>query len=339
MKLAGSAASGFCRAPDPGVAGALLHGPDGGLVALRRQELVAALTEGDDLRLARIGAAEARKDPAAVGDALRARGFFPGRRVVLVEDAKDGLAKTLDAVLEGATEEDAFLVVTATGLAARSALRKLFEGGRSLISMAFYPDAPDGPAVERAFAAAGGRAGLTPDAARALADLGAGMDPGSFHQLIEKISVFSLDQVEPLDEAAVLGQGPASVETELDRLIDAAAEGQAGQVGVLLRRLGTAGVTPVSVIIAAGRQFRQLMGVAHAPDGVEAGLGRLRPPAFGPRRRALGRQASLWGPRIDGALGLIYEADRRLRTPGALPEMAVVERCLLRLAMMAAARR
>ena len=77
MKLAGARAAAFCARPDGRLTGALIHGPDAGLVALRRRELVAALTEGDDLRLTRIDHSEAMKDPAGIDAAVRTRGFFP----------------------------------------------------------------------------------------------------------------------------------------------------------------------------------------------------------------------------------------------------------------------
>jgi hypothetical protein len=72
------------------LAGALLHGPDAGLVALRRRQLVNFLTDGDDLRLTRLEPGVAQKDPAGIDAALRARGFFPGRRVVLIGPDQGG---------------------------------------------------------------------------------------------------------------------------------------------------------------------------------------------------------------------------------------------------------
>ncbi len=88
MKLAGARAAAFCSKPDPALTGALIYGPDPGLVALRRRELIAALTEGEDMRLTRIEPMDAQKDPAGIDAALRAQGFFPGRRAVLIERAR-----------------------------------------------------------------------------------------------------------------------------------------------------------------------------------------------------------------------------------------------------------
>jgi len=165
VKLAGARAAAFCAKPGAELTGALLHGPDTGLVALRRCELVDGLTEGDDLRLTRLEPAVALKDPAGIDAALRARGFFPGRRVVLIEGARDTLAGPLKGILAGIGPEDAFFVITASRLAARSALRRLFEGAGGLAALGLYPEPPDQAELAGLLRNAGLGGGLTPEAA------------------------------------------------------------------------------------------------------------------------------------------------------------------------------
>ena len=112
-------------------AGALLYGADAMRVALKRAALVAALIgpEGAaEMRLTRIAAAELRRDPAALLDALKAVGFFPGPRVVLVEDAGDAPAAPLSRARSptgGPATRGSWS--TAGELGAGSALRKAFE--------------------------------------------------------------------------------------------------------------------------------------------------------------------------------------------------------------------
>ena len=86
MKLAGRDAVRFLAKPDRGVAGVLLYGPDAMRVALKRAALVEALIGPDgaaEMRLERIAAADLRREPALVVDALKATGFFAGPRAVL----------------------------------------------------------------------------------------------------------------------------------------------------------------------------------------------------------------------------------------------------------------
>jgi DNA polymerase-3 subunit delta len=341
VKLAGARAAGFCARPGEvlggRIAGALLHGPDGGLLALRRRELVAALTGGDDLRLTRLEPGAALKDPAGIDAALRARGFFPGRRVVLIEGARDSLAAPLARVLEGIGPDDAVLVVTAEGLAARSALRRLFEDGAALAALGLYPDPPDAAELVGMLSSAGLEAGLTPEAVEALVAVAGQTGRGALGQLVETIALYALGRGAPLGLAELEPLLPGAAESDLDRLVAAVAGGRPAAVGPMIARLGAAGTGPVAMLIAAGRHFRQLLAVAVAPDGIEAGLKRLRPPPFGARRDGLAAQARHWGPaRLEVANRLLFQADRGLRAPGDRPDRALVERCLIRLAMMVA---
>lgn len=340
MKLAGNRARAFCARPDLGLCGALLYGTDDTLVALGRRDLVRALTDGDDLRLTRLEAAQAARDPAGIDAALRARGFFAGRAVVLIEAAGEALARPLADILPEMTAEDAFLVVTAGSLPARSGLRKLFEGNDRFVALSFHGGSLEPAELEELLAGAGLRGRLDGGAMDALGAAAQGMDRGALLQLIEKIAVYMLGR-EPQLEAAELGAlFPQAGETELDRLVAAVAEGQAELVGPLIARIAASGVGPVTMLIAVARHFRALMNLATAADGIGPALARLRPPVFGARRDALAAQARAWNAaQLDSAIRLLFQTDRRLRSPGDRPDLAIVERCLIRLAMMGGPRR
>ncbi|MCA3532522.1 MAG: DNA polymerase III subunit delta, partial [Rhodobacter sp.] len=127
--------------PDPARPGLLIYGNDAMRVALKRQEVIAAVIGpgGEaEMRLARMAAADLRRDPAALQDAMKAQGFFPGPRVAFVEDATDGLAPLLQEAMAAWRPGDALLVVTAGSLAAKSALRKLFEPHPGAHALALY---------------------------------------------------------------------------------------------------------------------------------------------------------------------------------------------------------
>ncbi|MER2507410.1 MAG: DNA polymerase III subunit delta, partial [Amaricoccus sp.] len=104
MKLSGREAARYLATPDPAGTGALLFGADATRVALKRAALVTAMIGPDgaaEMRLTRITGADLRRDPAALEDALKAIGFFPGPRAVLVEEATDGLAPLVATALGG----------------------------------------------------------------------------------------------------------------------------------------------------------------------------------------------------------------------------------------------
>ena len=124
MKLSARDANAFFRKPDPKAGGLLIHGEDTMRVAMKRQEVIAAIVgpQGEaEMRLTRLAGADLRRDPAALLDAVKAQGFFPGPRAVLVEEAADGVAGALKAALSDWREGDAQIIVTAGGLTARSA--------------------------------------------------------------------------------------------------------------------------------------------------------------------------------------------------------------------------
>ena len=115
MKLATRDAPSYFAKPDPTATGLLIYGADAMRVALKRQEVIKALIgpEGEEeMRLTRIAAADLRKDPALLSDAIKAQGFFPGPRVAFVEDATDGLSDTVTAALADWQDGDAQVVVT-----------------------------------------------------------------------------------------------------------------------------------------------------------------------------------------------------------------------------------
>lgn len=335
MILKGAEAARYCARPAPGRAGLLLFGADAMRVAMKRQEAIAALVgpQGEaEMRLTRIPAGELRKDGGRLGDAMRETGFFPGPRVVFLEDATDGLTETVAAALKDWRPGDAVIVVTAGGLTGKSTLKTLFEKAPNAVSIGFYDDPPTREEIEAELS----RAGLTRIDPAAMADLGVlarALDPGDFRQTLEKIGLYKWGDTTPLTPAEVAALAPATLEAEVDDLLHAVAEGESRAVGLLMRRLEGQGVLPVTLCIQALRHFRALHMAASDPGGVASGLARAR--VFGPRRDRMQRQAQTLGPRaLEGAVALLLDTDLTLRSASRAPGMALMERALIRIAMM-----
>jgi DNA polymerase-3 subunit delta len=324
--------------PDPTRIGLLIYGNDAMRVALKRQEVIAAVLgpEGEaEMRLARMAAADLRRDPAALLDAVKAQGFFPGPRVAFVEDATDGLAPLLQDAMTDWRPGDALLVVTAGTLAAKSALRKLFEPHPGAHALALYDDPPGRDEIEAMLAKAG-LSGLSREAMADVTTLAQVLDPGDFRQTLEKIALYKLGDAAPLSPAEIAACAPATIEAEVDEIINAAASGRVADVGPLMRRLDGQGVGAVKVCMDATRHFRTLHGAACDPAGPASGLARARPPVFGPRRDVMLRQAQSLGlHKIEEALGMLIETDLTLRSSSRAPATAVMERTLIRLATLA----
>ena len=102
MKLSARDANRYFAKPDPDKTGLLIFGEDAMRVALKRQQVIAALlgeNAEEEMRLTRMSGADLRSDPAAALDAVKAVGFFPGPRAVFIEEATDNIAPALKTAL------------------------------------------------------------------------------------------------------------------------------------------------------------------------------------------------------------------------------------------------
>lgn len=334
MILKGAEAARYCAKPDPSRAGLLIFGADPMRVALKRQDAIAALVgpEGEaEMRLTRMSGADLRKDASLLLDAIKAVGFFPGPRVVFVEEATDGLAETVAAALKDWRPGDATIVVTAGGLTGKSALRTLFDKHPNAVSIGLYDDPPGREEIEEALRKAGLGA-IDREAMADLTTLARSLDPGDFRQTVEKIALYKFGDASPLTPADVAAMAPATIEAEVDELIEAVAEARAAAIGPLVRRLEGQGVLPVTICIGALRQFRILHAAATDPQGPGVGIQKAR--VNFRQKDAMARQAGQWGVRkLEAAVAILVETDLTLRSASKAPGMALMERALIRIAM------
>lgn len=334
MKLNAREAMQFCRSPDRRYRAALIYGEDGVEVSRRRGQLTRALIgDGEDNNLTQLDAGQARRDPALIMDALRARGFFGGEPIVVIENGTDGLTAGLTEAIAVAAVDDAFLLVTAGVLPARSKLRKLFEGEASAVAAPCYQTAMGRAEIE-VLLKDGGIDGIEDEAMRDLVDFARGADSGALTDLISRLALYTLNADGPVLSADVIACLPGTGDADLDDVLDAVANGDAGQIGPLMSKLEAQGVNATTLAISAMRKFKQLHAIASAGGSADAVISRLRPPVFGPRRDALARQARMWSMlKCEGALKLILETDSALRGGAAAAGYPMLERMLIRLAL------
>ena len=337
MKLTGREAAAYFAKPDPDRAGLLIFGTDAMRVALRRQEVIRLLVgpEGEaELRLTRLTGAEVRKDAALLNDAVKAQGFFPGPRVVFIDDATDGVAPAIISVLKEWRKGDAQIVATAGSLTAKSALRKAFESNSEAIAIGVYDDPPSREEIDVLLKKLG-LSGVDHEAMTDIQALSRVLDPGDFRQTLEKLSLYKLNDSSPVTSQDVADCAPATTEAALDDVLNSVAEARDSDIGLIIQKLAGQGVQPVGLCIGATRHFRALHAAASDPGGASAGVARMRPPVFGPRRDRMVRQAQAWGVyKLESALRILTETDLSLRSTQRAPQMAVMERTLIRLAML-----
>ncbi|MCX7558019.1 DNA polymerase III subunit delta [Sulfitobacter sp. F26204] len=330
MKLSPREANSYFAKPDPGKTGLLIFGSDAMRVALKRQEFLKALL-GDqaeeEMRLTRIPAAELRKQPALLMDAIKAIGFFPGPRAAFVEDANDNVAQIILDTLKDWQPGDAQVVVTGGDLKKTSKVRKAFETHPNAYAVAIYDNPPNRAEIEQMLA----EANLSPDAnaMSALNDLARTIDPGDFRQTLEKIALFKLNDTSPLSAEDIAACAPSSTEADVDDILHVVAEARASDIGPVMSKLQAQGVAPVTLTIMATRHFRTLYRIAANPGA----------PIYGVRDRdRVMRQAKNWGAvNLETALSVLTDTDLTLRSAGQnAPAIALVERAFIRLAMLGA---
>lgn len=337
MKLSPRDAAGFLARPNSQVPALLIYGSDAMRVAEKRAQVVRAHAGPDadaEMRLTRLAGGDLRRDAAALIDAAKAQGFFPGARAVIVDEATDGAVDAFGALLGDWAQGDALVVATAGQLTPGSKLRKLFEGDKRAFVLAVYDDPPTRDEIERMLQAAGLR-GLPADTMRDLAALAQALEPGDFRQTLERIALYKHGDPSPLSPAEVALLAPGAADSDIDDALNAVAERRLDDLAPILSRLGAQGVTPVTICIALTRHFRMLHSLLGDPRGPSQAIGALRPPVFGPRRDRLLRQAQAWTlPRVEEALRDLTQTDLTLRSSTSAPVQALAERALLRISRL-----
>lgn len=318
----------------------LLYGPDPTLVAERREALVRSLlgAPDDPFRLVRLGADTVRKDPASLSDECNAMSFGGGDRVIVLTGVTDTLTPTIkDAVL--AMAGGAVLIVTADTLAASSKLRKLFEGEDFMMALPFYP--AEGAALENEVIAVLERLGAPPlddEARRALSDVLDGVQHGEAMRFAEVLALCGLD-ADALTAEDVIACAPPAAEADFEAGIQAVAQGRARDLPGLFDRFeAQAASLPGLVRVLAMYMARMHRAQALMADGMDANgaMSKLRPPVFWKVRDAFAAQLRAW-PRaaVEEAFGQLAALEGELRSGKALPERAMIERTLMRIAMSA----
>jgi DNA polymerase-3 subunit delta len=328
----------------------LVLGDDPTLRADALRTLVADLLGEDDPSLAleefalAAGRAEDAEDGGAgnaalgavVAAALNAAAtppFGTQRRVIVVRDAGLLGAGETDAVARYLADPSptSALVLVAGGGRLPAALSKAVKaaGGREI--------RPDSERTSDALAGALKRAGvsLTPSAARRVTEW-LGDDAGRVAGLLDLLrSTFGegtnldVDDVEPY-----LGEAGAVAPYQLTGAID---RGEADEALVVLHRLRGAGFHPLQVMALLHRHHQRLLRlddphITGEAEAVSALGGKVKPYPAG---LAL-RQARLLGPSgLRAAYDLLARADVNLRGATAVPEDAVLEVLVARLAGLA----
>ncbi len=335
MKFTNPQLTRFQKSQDPEIRAALIYGPDEGLVRERAKTLMAAIAEdpGDPFRVVEMDLAAVLDDPARLPDEAAAISMMGGRRVVRITGAGDRLTKLFTSFLDE-LPGDGFVIVSAGELAAKSSLRKLFEGSNVAFALACFSDSAE--TRDALIDSILGQAGyeLEQDA-RAYLNDHLGNDRMVSRQELEKLALYKSDDKTPI----TLVEASLNIGDSAARAFDEAGSAAlSGQLPALLASLGTAyqgGDNPVGVLRLVSRRLQRMHLVAAMSEqgaSMDAGFKALRPPAFSREANEMRRLLNRWNAgRLAEALRIVNEAEQQCKTTG-MPAEAICTRALMRLA-------
>jgi DNA polymerase-3 subunit delta len=334
-------AAAFLNALDRAPPAVLFYGTDAGLVTERAAQLAKALAERDEPKgeILRLDDANLEDDPNRIYVELQTAPMFGGRKVVRATTGRRVTAAQLKPLVEGGPIEG-YLIVEAGNLRPDDALRTLFEKSPAAAAVACFPDeARDLEAVIReVFAAA--KVQITPEAKRLLL-LRLGADRALSRAEIDKLALYAHGK-SLIDESDVEAAVGDAAELALDRIVMAAASGQAAAALAECDRSVASGESPQSVIAALQRHLLRLQRMRGALDGgrsMDDVMRSLRPPPHFKQRAEIEQQARSWSMRkLNAALARIAEAAKAARLNSAM-EGTLAENLLLDLGALAGARK
>jgi len=338
-KLSANRSAGYVSKPDPQHSAILLYGPDPTLTSDKREKLVKTLLGADDpFRLARLTAEAIKKDPAALSDECNAISFGGGDRVIVLTGATDALTPAVQNAIDQMTG-GAVLIITADALSGGSKLRKMIENEDRAMALPFYP--AEGSALEGEVTAALRSLGAPPldgNAARALGDVLQGVQHGEAMRFAEVLALAAADS-DAITADDVIATAPPAAEADFEAGIQAVTQGRVRDLPGLFDRFeAQAASLPGLVRVLTLHMARLHRAQSLMADGMDAqtAMGKLRPPVFWKTRDSFASQLRAWPrPAIEDAFAQLAGLEGTLRSGASLPERALIERTLMRIAMTA----
>ena len=348
MKLTGGRIEGFLKSPPKDSLGALIFGPDRGLVKERAQTLSHHFVADPDdaFAVTRLTTDDLSNDPSRLMDAMSALSLLGDASLVTLRLDNERQGKSIaDLIRHFDTNPDkaaSRLIIEGGEMKTSSAIRKAVEASKHFAAMACYPDGVRD--LSNLIKASLEEAGLSirPDALGVWMDRLDG-DRALIRSEVEKMILYigpgSGKSVSIADvEANTVGAQNAT----LDEIIMSVMGGKVESADSALRRAVAGKTSPILILMSLQRHLLRLIEAASKTAqgmGNEAALKSLRPPVFFTQMSAMSAQLNRWpAGALDKALSQSLDVERRAKTAGA-PVEALVSRYALALTSFASGRR
>ncbi len=294
---------------------------------VRERSETLAKTVVDDLkdpfRVTDLSAGDLKDDPARLNDEAAAISMMGGRRVVRIRETSDGITavvKDFFANLPG----DAFVVLEAGDLPARSSLRKLFEGEKAGAAIACYRDDRRSlPGIIQASLSNYGHS-ITPDALAYLSE-NLGGDRQVTRREVDKLALYKGQTAGTIDLDDVTACVGDTADLTLDDLAFSVASGNLAMVERMLNRSFQEGSHAVTILRALARHFHKLQfvsGLMAQGLSMDDAAKKLRPPLFWKTAAQFKAQANAWPQnKLARATARLLETERECKKTGAPAEI------------------
>jgi DNA polymerase III subunit delta len=296
MKLQFRQIEGFVKSPPANVRAILVYGPDAGLMRERARTMAATVVKdiNDPFNVSVLQAGPLIEDPARLGDEANAMSMMGGKRLVRIEDGRDGLSPMLKDYL-ASPNPNALIIIEAGELGPRSALRMLFEKLENAAAVPCYvEDERDIAGFARGLLQEQGYT-IAPDALSWLASAITG-DRQKARGEIEKLMTYmgANKQIAAADVQAACGDAGAQ---GFDNLVYAAAGSKPTEALRALHALLEEGTPPVAILRSLQSHFRRLhmtRARMDAGEPAEIAMKSLTPQIFFKQEAAFRTQLNRW---------------------------------------------
>lgn len=143
MKIQANKVDDFIKNIDNKIRGALIYGPDEGLVLIRKNEILQKLLPDykNSLSLITISNTTIKDKPNIINNEYNSSSLFSSdKKILLIEDAENSISKILEEIFSKTQNSENFIVITAGDLDNKSTLKRFAEYNQYFASLPCYKD-------------------------------------------------------------------------------------------------------------------------------------------------------------------------------------------------------
>ena len=337
MKVSQRDIGHFIIKPQPHIQVILVHGQDIGLVHERIQKIARNIVDdlADPFRVSELTGKQIRDDPARLIEEAMAHSLGGGQRVIFVRLGTENISDGLKNLFEE-QRTDTLVLLEAGKMTNASPVRKLLEKEDKAAVLACYGDnqASLDNLISEMFEQTSLRASRE---ARNYLLAHLGSDRLVSRRELEKLILYAGDNADVSleDVAEIVGDsGVLSIE----EIVFAVASGHRDTLDLEFDRASAEGLSPISLLRATQRHINRLLlastACAKGMSPAEA-IKTLQPPVLFMFSEQFRHHLRNWSPSLLAkALSLLTEAELQCKSTG-MPDRAIAERALLRVAQMA----